>query len=304
MIGLILVLFSWLELRHRYQVDQPTSKSNHHRRPARTHQSSTKPADEQKHVAFRSSGKPFCFKCEKEHRLPDCDDFKLLAVGERLTFCMRRRLCFSCFSTKHSVRECDRRRQCKQSGCKYFHHPLLHDGDQEKTSSEGERKARPTTARTGAPQKVAMGMLRLPVMADDGSWVLANIFVDEGSDSTLVRGAFATALKLRGPRQILVVDGAGGVIKRHPSTRVQFRIRTADGAVFHLEGSTLKTAANPTPVTDWSKEKSQWPHLEIFRSAKQEERLTSWWDWITPTSLLSKSQELARKWNPSHPKPN
>ena len=235
MIGLILVLFSWLELRHRYQVDQPTSKSNHHRRPARTHQSSTKPADEQKHVAFRSSGKPFCFKCEKEHRLPDCDDFKLLAVGERLTFCMRRRLCFSCFSTKHSVRECDRRRQCKQSGCKYFHHPLLHDGDQEKTSSEGERKARPTTARTGAPQKVAMGMLRLPVMADDGSWVLANIFVDEGSDSTLVRGAFATALKLRGPRQILVVDGAGGVIKRHPSTRVQFRIRTADGAVFHLE---------------------------------------------------------------------
>ena len=107
-----------------------------------------------------------------------------------------------------------------------------------------------------------MGMLRLPVMADDGSWVLANIFVDEGSDSTLVRGAFATALKFRGPRQILVVDGAGGVIKRHSSTRVQFRIRTADGAVFHLEGSTLKTAANPTPVTDWSKEKSHWPHLE------------------------------------------
>ncbi len=33
-------------------------------------------------------------------------------------------------------------------------------------------------------------------MADDGSWVLANIFVDEGSDSTLMRSAFATALKL------------------------------------------------------------------------------------------------------------
>jgi hypothetical protein len=24
----------------------------------------------------------------------------------------------------------------------------------------------------------------------------------------------------------------------------------------------LKTAASPTPVTDWSKEKSHWPHLE------------------------------------------
>jgi hypothetical protein len=52
-------------------------------------------------------------------------------------------------------------------------------------------------------------MLRLPVMAVYGSWVLANIFIDEGSDSTLVRGAFATALKLRGPCQILVFDGAG-----------------------------------------------------------------------------------------------
>jgi hypothetical protein len=67
-----------------------------------------------------------------------------------------------------------------------------------------------------------MGMLRLPVMTDDGSWVFANIFVDEGSDFTLIRGAFATALKLRGPRQILVVDGARGVIKRHSSIRVQF----------------------------------------------------------------------------------
>jgi hypothetical protein len=57
------------------QVDQPTFKSNYHRHPARTHQSSTKAADEQKPVSFRSSGRPFCFKFEKEHRLPDCEDF-------------------------------------------------------------------------------------------------------------------------------------------------------------------------------------------------------------------------------------
>ena len=134
---------------------------------------------------------------------------------------MRRRLFFCCFSTKHSFRECDRRKLCKHSGCGYYHHQLLHDTTREGPSSEKEikEKARPTTARTGAPQRVAMGMLRLPVTAEDGSWfwVLANIFIDEGSDSTLLRSAFAKVLKLRGTPQFLTVDGASGVITRYRS---------------------------------------------------------------------------------------
>jgi hypothetical protein len=77
-----------------------------------------------------------------------------------------------------------------------------------------------------------------------------------------MRSAFATALKLRGPRQILAVDGAGGIINRYPSTRVQFRVRAADGNIFSLEGSTMKTVASPTPITDWNKEKSHWSHLK------------------------------------------
>lgn len=135
---------------------------------------------EQKQVSFQPSRKPFCFKCEKQHRLPDFEDFKLL----RLTFRMRRRLCFSCFSTKHSVHECDRRRPCKHSGCGYYHHSLLHQAAKEKPSTETEERARPPTARIGASRNVSMGMLCLPVMDDEGSWVLANIFFDEGRNST------------------------------------------------------------------------------------------------------------------------
>lgn len=84
---------------------------------------------------------------------------------------------------------------------RYYHYQLLHGSTREGPSSEKEieEKARPTTARTGAPQRVGMGILRLSVMAEDGSWVLANIFIDEGSDSTLMRSAFAKALRLRGP---------------------------------------------------------------------------------------------------------
>ncbi|KZS09138.1 Uncharacterized protein APZ42_026708 [Daphnia magna] len=180
------------------QINPNSSKPTDQRRQARTHQSSAKMSGEQKQVAFRLPGKPFCFK--------------------------------------------------------YFHHPLLHDTDKEKPSTEREGRARPTTARAGAPRKVTMGMLRLPVIADDGSWVLANIFVDEDSDSTLMRSAFGTALKLRGPHQILAVDEAGGIINRYPSARVQFRVRAVDGNIFSLEGSTMNTVASPTLVTDWNTE--------------------------------------------------
>ncbi|XP_046632671.1 uncharacterized protein LOC124312218 [Daphnia pulicaria] len=245
------------------QVNPNSSKLSNQKRQARTNQSSTKSFDGQKKEFSRFNGKPFCFKCEKEHRLVDCEDFKSLSVGERLTFCMRRRLCFYCFSTKYSVRECDRRKICKHAGCGFYHHQLLHSSTKEGSPSEkeSEEKARPTTARTGAPQRVAMGMLRLPVMAEDGSWVLANIFIDEGSDTTLMRSAFAKVLKLRGPPQFLTVDGAGGVITRHRSSRIQFRVQAADGDILSLEGSTMKKVASPTPVTDWNKEKVQWPHL-------------------------------------------
>ncbi|KZS03657.1 Uncharacterized protein APZ42_033565, partial [Daphnia magna] len=71
-----------------------------------------------------------------------------------------------------------------------------------------------------------------------------------------------TALKLRGPRQILAVDGSGGIINRYPSTRVQFRVRAVNGNIFSLEGSTMKTVASPTPITDWNKEKYHWSHLK------------------------------------------
>lgn len=53
------------------QVNPASSKPTNQRRQARTNQSSAKIAGEKKQVAFQFSGKPFCFKCEKGHRLPE-----------------------------------------------------------------------------------------------------------------------------------------------------------------------------------------------------------------------------------------
>ncbi|KAI9552585.1 hypothetical protein GHT06_020447 [Daphnia sinensis] len=173
------------------------------------------------------SNKPCCFKCKKGHRLSDCEDFKALPIDEKIQFCMRRRLCFNCFSCKHFVRECPTSRPCKHTDCRYTHNPLLHDPEKLPVKT-----VHPSTARAEKEHRVALGVLRLQVQGSDGSWCWANIFADEGSDTTLVRSAFATSLKIRGSPQVLTVDGAGGVVTSYPSELIHFH-----------------------------KEKMRWPHL-------------------------------------------
>jgi hypothetical protein len=121
--------------------------------------------------------------------------------------------------------------------------------------------AHPSTARAERNHRVALGMLRLQVQGNDGSWCFANIFADEGSDTTLERSAFATALKVRGSPQVLTVDGAGGVVTSYPSELIHFQVRAESGEIVTLEGSTMQKVASPAPTTDWSKEKMRWPHL-------------------------------------------
>ena len=154
---------------------------------------------------------------------------------------MKRRLCFSCFGCRHSVQDCQRKRRCKQPDCRYFHNVLLHEA--EKTAT---KEARPATARSIGRQRVALGLLRLSVQAADGSWVPANIFADEGSDTTLMRSAFASSFKLQGPSQVLTVDGAGGVIKKYQYQLVEIQLRTEFGQIITLKGSTMKLVATPT----------------------------------------------------------
>jgi hypothetical protein len=55
-----------------------------------------------------------------------------------------------------------------------------------------------------------MGMMRLKIQDAEGHWITANVFVDEGSDSILMRQGFASLLKVRGAHHILTVISPGG----------------------------------------------------------------------------------------------
>lgn len=74
------------------------------------------------------------------------------------------------------------------------------------------KKAKPAIACVGR-QRVDLGMIRLELRSFNGKWSqLANVFVDERRDSTLMTNACARSLKLLGIAQILEVDGVGGEV--------------------------------------------------------------------------------------------
>ncbi|XP_057381581.1 uncharacterized protein LOC130704121 [Daphnia carinata] len=203
------------------------------------------------------NGKTFCFQCEGSHRLEVCPVFNEMATKERLFFCIRRRLCFICFGPNHSSRECKLRKPCTSPGCKHWHHFLLHDEAELDT-----KNVRPAAARVNSKrQTTAVAMLHLDVFDADGHTVKANVFVDEGSDSTLFRDAFIRRLRLSGVSQTLSVDGAGAIKNKYASQRVQLQMKLPTGEIITLVGSTMPTVASPVPTVDWGTLKSRWTHL-------------------------------------------
>lgn len=223
------------------------------RRPARTHQGTTVNWVSRE---SKTPNQPFCFRCERDHRLTECDQFKELSIGERVTLCIRHHLCFCCFSLRHSVQDCPIKKPCKQRDCRYSHHELPHDFNKLPIT-----RAKPSSARAGR-QRVDLGMMRLEIQSTDNrSSVRVNVFVDEGSDSTLMTSSCASKLQLRGEPQILEVDGVGGEIRQHTSKRVRFTLWSEAGELLPMEASTMKKVANPAPVVNWFKKKLRWPHL-------------------------------------------
>ena len=234
-----------------------TRPSSHHpsevgRKHARTNHGSSRPTKEKKATDIEDKRPPVCFKCEADHRLESCPKFKELSVADRVEFCKLRALCFCCFGVRHSQKRCHFKKTCTVPDCQSTHHPLMHDPD--------FKTAKAHAARNGSC-KVALGVLQLAAIAENGEVVPVNVMIDEGSDSTLIRAGLARRLKVSGPPQTLRVDGVGTSSIAYESERVQLQLKTEDGNVVSVEGSTLPQVTKPVPLVDWSTLKQRWAHL-------------------------------------------
>ena len=105
---------------------------------------------------------------------------------------------------------------------------------------------------------VALGVLQLEAVGPTGS---SESVIDEGSDTTLVREGLANSLSLDGRYRDLTEAGVGGAQVRNASRRVKLQLRSADGELVTIEGSTLPTVTRPVGTIDWSRIKGNWTHL-------------------------------------------
>ena len=183
-----------------------------------------------------------------------------MAVADRTAFCVRHRLCFGCFRTRHSIRECNQAKQCQFPNCTLCHHSLLHDAPPPPATAPPAEGARFNAAR-GRECKVALGVVSLDAVDEDGAVLTVNVLLDEGSDTTLIREDVAKKLKLTGAPRTLDVDAVGGLSSSVTSRKVRVKLRSVSGDNIFVEASTMPMVTKPVPVVDWNQLRSRWRHL-------------------------------------------
>ena len=80
-----------------------------------------------------------CVMCNGSHNLNDCEQFLKKPLSDRREFVKDKKLCFSCFSNKHLVKNCTEKQTCKV--CSKQHPTSLHDDEWSKRrKAKGERQ--------------------------------------------------------------------------------------------------------------------------------------------------------------------
>ncbi|KAI9553611.1 hypothetical protein GHT06_021533 [Daphnia sinensis] len=101
------------------------------------------------------------------HPLETCAQFKELTSKDRLLFCMRHKLCFNCFATHHTSRECKIKKHCNVTGDSTlfregFIRKLRLDGTPHTLSVDGAGGVR---SKYASRQEVTLNGSTLPTVA-------------------------------------------------------------------------------------------------------------------------------------------
>ena len=76
--------------------------------------------------------------CVVEHKLHACPEFKKMSTSQKYDLVKKKRACFNCLQTGHSVSECGSKFSCRK--CKAKHHTLLHRPKPATTLHDGSNK--------------------------------------------------------------------------------------------------------------------------------------------------------------------
>ena len=140
-----------------------------------------------------------CVLCNGPHQITSCKKWGETSVKGRWEIAKENYLCYRCLSAGHQGRDCPGRNRCGINGCKSTHHFHLHF--ELRLPNPLEQLDTPADTRTAFGESefsgdVALRTVPVWLVGSEGQNIKVNAFLDDGSDSTYVRGDVVTALGL------------------------------------------------------------------------------------------------------------
>jgi hypothetical protein len=218
---------------------------------------------------YSSKGSKECPLQDGTHRLWTCYKFKNKTVSERYDLVKQLRLCFSCLSADHRIRDC-KAPKCGVNGCERRHNKLLHSNTpREVKPDEVKKEAHPTllSKSEAVDHKGLLQIVPLRVYGKHG-FTDTMAVCDTGSTQTWIDDAFRKKIGLAGTPTTLNIAGIHGTSE-------------VDSHIVHMKiGSTLKNGVKPAMVKSYShprlnvgsnvydvkKLKQEYPHLDCLSS--------------------------------------
>ncbi|XP_015765626.1 PREDICTED: uncharacterized protein LOC107344483 [Acropora digitifera] len=224
-----------------------------------------------------------CYSCGSAHRLERCPDFISKSVRQRIILAIYKGLCLNCLRKGHFATQCQSSFRCKQ--CQQLHHSLLHKTTEDKEGAgvnlqgnsdpKEQASVNTTTTEPIAPikttshtysmtsrTKVALLVVSVKIMNNDGHSVTTYALLDTGSEETFLSKTISDrlGLEVKNCSTLAVCTLSGESSVKVGQANVQVK------AVDNHEDRTLtienvKVIDNLTITTTRARDLSQWPHL-------------------------------------------
>jgi len=190
-----------------------------------------------------------CLICEKSgHRAEEC-----FAITKAKSNQDRRRileekkvnLCWNCLKGKHLTKDCRQPPQCEVPKCGKKHHTMLHLKtatsapatvsralNEERSLNLGTEESNTVAAATAKPlgNTPILQTCKAWAISPSGEKYMATVFLDSGSEMTMIRQSLAKKMGLEGPGHRLNLTGVGGVAIPPTNEKVvHFRLQSLSG---------------------------------------------------------------------------
>ncbi len=287
----IVTLAKWLELRLescktvRQGRQQQPDISNTQLVASQYQGSSVPQRDWTERARAVQPGPPARHPCPMDgqsHYLTQCSIFLALTPTERRAKLRDWRRCYSCFSTAHNMKACDKAIRCAK--CPKNHHTLLHGSattsrprpadtrahvatteevDDSWTESSDVEAGPDVVAYTSKQAHKQVALQTLPVdVYNKGKKITLNCLIDQGATGAFMSRRAAEALQVTGHTAVTSVTGFGGQITRGAVMIAD--VQVAEMGTKRKHWVQLQVSEDPAASYkphDWTKTQGRYDHL-------------------------------------------